>query len=74
MKIPKEYQDRYMWPKWLRIVQAVLLVFNALLVILAEDPVLTLKWAFYVGDIREGLVTATWREILAFLHQMIFEI
>ena len=35
MKIPKEYQDRYMWPKWLRIIQAVLLVFNALLVILA---------------------------------------
>ena len=35
MKIPKEYQDRYMWPKWLRIVQAVLLVLNALLVILA---------------------------------------
>ena len=33
MKIPKEYQDRYMWPKWLRIMQAVLLVFNALLVI-----------------------------------------
>src|SRR5574344_1395222 len=22
---------------------------------LAEDPVLALKWAFYVGDIREGL-------------------
>ena len=35
MKIPTEYQDRYMWPKWLRIIQAVLLVFNALLVILA---------------------------------------
>ena len=35
MKIPTEYQDRYMWPKWLRIMQAVLLVFNALLVILA---------------------------------------
>ena len=35
MKILVEYQDRYMWPKWLRIVQAVLLVFNALLVILA---------------------------------------
>ena len=34
MKIPTEYQDRYMWPKWLRIMQAVLLVFNALLVIL----------------------------------------
>ena len=33
MKIPKEYQDRYMWPKWFHIVQAVLLVFNALLVI-----------------------------------------
>ena len=41
---------------------------------LAEDPVLALKWAFYVGDIREGLITATWKEILAFLHQMIFEI
>jgi hypothetical protein len=26
MKIPEEYQDRYIWPKWLRIVQAVLLV------------------------------------------------
>ena len=35
MKIPTEYQDRYMWPKWLRIIQAVLLVLNALLVILA---------------------------------------
>ena len=35
MKISAEYQDRYMWPKWLRIMQAVLLVFNALLVILA---------------------------------------
>lgn len=35
MKIPKEYQDRYMWPKWLRIIQAVLFVLNALLVILA---------------------------------------
>lgn len=33
MKIPKEYQDRYTWPKWLRILQAVLLVLNALLVI-----------------------------------------
>lgn len=33
MKIPKKYQDRYMWPKWLRIIQAVLLVLNALLVI-----------------------------------------
>lgn len=35
MKIPKEYQDRYTWPKWLRIIQAVLFVLNALLVILA---------------------------------------
>lgn len=35
MKIPKEYQDRYVWPKWLRILQAVLLVLNALCVILA---------------------------------------
>ena len=33
MKIPKEYQDRYMWPKWLRIVQAVLLILNVLCVI-----------------------------------------
>lgn len=33
MKIPKDYQDRYMWPKWLHILQAVLLVLNALLVI-----------------------------------------
>lgn len=33
MKIPKEYQDRYVWPKWLRILQAVLLVLNALCVI-----------------------------------------
>lgn len=35
MKIPAEYQDRYMCPKWLRIIQAVLLVLNVLLVILA---------------------------------------
>lgn len=35
MKIPKEYQDRYVWPKWLRILQAVLLVLNALCVIAA---------------------------------------
>lgn len=35
MKIPKKYKDRYMWPKWLRILQAVLLVANALCVILA---------------------------------------
>lgn len=35
MKIPKEYQDRYMWPKPLRIMQAVLLVFNALCIICA---------------------------------------
>lgn len=33
MKIPEEYQDRYIWPKWLRIMQAVLLVLNVLLVI-----------------------------------------
>lgn len=33
MKIPAEYQDRYIWPKWLRIMQAVLLVLNVLLVI-----------------------------------------
>ena len=33
MKIPKEYQDRYMWPKWLRILQVVLLVTNTLCVI-----------------------------------------
>lgn len=35
MKIPKEYQDRYTWPKWLRILQAVLLVLNALCIICA---------------------------------------
>lgn len=35
MKIPKEYQDRYTWPKWLRIIQVVLFVLNALLVIFA---------------------------------------
>lgn len=33
MKIPKEYQDRYVWPKWLRVLQAVLFVANALCVI-----------------------------------------
>lgn len=33
MKIPAEYQDRYIWPKWLRIMQAVLLVLNVLFVI-----------------------------------------
>jgi len=35
MKIPKEYEDRYVWPKWLRILQFVLLVLNALCVGLA---------------------------------------
>ena len=56
MKIPAEYQDRYMWPKWLRIMQAVLLVFNALLVILAlatgtftVSHVANLAWAVFFG-------------------------
>ena len=56
MKIPAEYQDRYMWPKWLRIMQAVLLVFNALLVILAlatgtftVSHVANLAWVAFFG-------------------------
>ena len=56
MKILAEYQDRYMWPKWLRIIQAVLLVLNALLVILAVftctfSPIFVINvlWAGFFG-------------------------
>lgn len=35
MRIPKEYENRYMWPKWLRIIQAILFVLNVLCVICA---------------------------------------
>ena len=56
MKIPTEYQDRYMWPKWLRIMQAVLLVFNALCIICAcatgtfsVSHVANLAWVAFFG-------------------------
>jgi hypothetical protein len=56
MKIPKEYQDRYTWPKWLRIVQAVLLVANALCVIgavatatFAVSHIANLAWVAFFG-------------------------
>ena len=56
MKIPKEYQDRYAWPKWLRILRAVLLVFNALLVIgalvtgtFSVSHVANLAWVAFFG-------------------------
>ena len=56
MKIPKEYQDRYTWPKWLRIVQAVLLVLNALCVIgavatgtFAVSHIANLAWVAFFG-------------------------
>lgn len=56
MKIPKEYQDRYTWPKWLRILQAVLLVANALCVIgalatatLAVSHIGNIIWVAFFG-------------------------
>ncbi len=56
MKIPKEYQDRYVWPKWLRIVQAVLLVANALCVIgavatatFAVSHIANVAWVAFFG-------------------------
>ena len=56
MKIPKEYQDRYMWPKWFRILQAVLLVLNALFVIgalvtgtFAVAHVANIAWVAFFG-------------------------
>ena len=56
MKIPKEYQDRYTWPKWLRIIQAVLLVANALCVIgavatatFAVSHIANLAWVAFFG-------------------------
>lgn len=56
MKIPKEYQDRYMWPKWLRIVQAVLLILNVLCVIgalvtgtFSVSHVANLAWVAFFG-------------------------
>lgn len=56
MKIPKEYQDRYVWPKWLRVLQAVLLVLNALCVIgalatgsFAVSHIANILWAGLFG-------------------------
>lgn len=56
MKIPKEYQDRYMWPKWLRILQVVLLVTNTLCVIgaiatgtFAVSYIVNVLWAAFFG-------------------------
>lgn len=56
MKIPKEYQDRYLFPKWLRIIQAVLLVLNVLCVIgvlatgvFAASHISNILWAGFFG-------------------------
>ena len=78
MKIPKEYQDRYMWPKWLRIFQAVLLVLNALLVILAVASgtftvsyITNVLWAGFFGWCTYQNVKTT-NEIKAELNKKIF--
>ena len=78
MKIPKEYQDRYVWPKWLRILQAVLLVLNALFVIFTVATgtftvsyIVNVLWAGFFGWCTYQNVKTT-NEIKAELNKKIF--
>lgn len=78
MNIPKEYQDRYMWPKWLRILQVVLLVANTLCVIgaiatgaFAVSYIVNVLWTGLFGYCTYLNVKTT-NEIKAELNKKIF--